>query len=464
MDFTDSFFILLIMVFYIVLYGLKALSSIFNINIKGYVLLSSLLLYAIWYPPGLIVLFYTIIVTYIYSLYLHDNKTKRVLTGGIIMLLLPLLGFKYLVFLLSIFSEKTYHSNQWILPLGISFYVFTAIGYLVDLKKGTAQRRLNLREVSLLISFWPHLAAGPILRESFVSNTRYYIKKLNRSTLLTGLFLIVCGAAKKIFIADNLSFYVNHNIDMGIGQMNFLHAWVTILGFGGQIYADFSGYSEMAIGFALLIGFKLPANFNYPYAAKNITSFWRRWHISLSSWFRDYLYIPLGGRTQQTFYSIITVLIVFLVSGLWHGAAWNFLFWGAIHACFLIIQRKWKSINLKIPTFLSWLLTFFAVHWAWVFFRLDTQQAMEMSSIMFLFKEYEGNANLMDEFYMLPIVGLLLFVLLDHVFKYYTVTKENEIKMFDRHSILTIYFYASLMTLLMSLLGGQTAPFIYFEF
>ncbi len=275
--------------------------------------------------------------------------------------------------------------------------------------------------------------------------------------------MIVGGAAKKLFIADNLGSFVNQNVANGIEQMDALTSLLTVFGFGGQIYADFSGYSEMAIGFAILIGYRLPANFNYPYSASNITQFWRRWHISQSTWFRDFLYIPLGGRTNNLLTGALIVLTVFLISGLWHGAAINFIIWGGLHGVFLIVNRMYAKWFSPMNKPVSWLITFIMVNWAWVFFRFNYEDAMVLTNKLLDISQWSA-FQLDSIYYSLPIVCFLLIIWLDHKFKYYTVNATGQLEVFKVRSKSQTFIYLGLMFLLAVLFHGEAVPFIYFEF
>ena len=219
----------------------------------------------------------------------------------------------------------------------------------------------------LFVAFWPHLASGPILRAKNIYENIINKQILNLNNAVLAAVLICLGLIKKLLIADNIGAYVNWNFSYGVTNMNALEAWASVVGFGAQIYADFNGYSDMTIDFALLIGFKLLANFNYPYLATSITEFWHRWHISLLTWFRDYLYFPLGGSKNGKFNTYKNIFIVFVLSGIWHGVGLGFLIWGALHGIF--------SAYMKIFKLLRWIVTFVLVMVAWSYFRLEFADA-----------------------------------------------------------------------------------------
>jgi D-alanyl-lipoteichoic acid acyltransferase DltB (MBOAT superfamily) len=258
-----------------------------------YVAYASLVFYGLWYPPGVVLLLlHAVLLRWASPAIARGDRRVQALAIGLCLGTLGL--FKYADFFLDLIWADAPTLGLF-LPLGISFYTFTVVGYYVDLGRGDAEPASDFAEGLLLIAFWPHLAAGPILRARDVIRRGARRAAMSSEVWALGLTLIAAGLVRKLLIADNIGAYVNHNIEQGVWGMGTLEAWAVVLGFGAQIYADFSGYSDMAIGFALLLGYRLPANFNFPYRATSMREFWRRWHISLSSWFRDYLYIPLGG-------------------------------------------------------------------------------------------------------------------------------------------------------------------------
>ena len=463
MDFTSNFFFILAFLFYLFLYVLKRINWVNSSHIDSYVLVASIGIYTLWYPPAVLILAYVIGVTQVCALLLEKKPSQGILTLAVMGLLAPLLFFKYFDFVLALIMTKTHDQQTWLLPLGISFYVFTALGYLVTVYRDQSAALLTFKKVALLISFWPHLAAGPILRAALFKNPKHHIAQLTNGALMAGLVLIVGGAAKKIFIADNLGAYVNHNIDQGLASMDAFSAVLTVFGFGGQIYADFSGYSEMALGFALLIGYRIPANFNYPYLAASATEFWHRWHISLSTWFRDFVYIPLGGSRQGVSRTYINLMLVFVISGLWHGASTSFLIWGAAHGVLLIINRIYQRHFQPMKFWLGWILTFVVVNWIWVFFRFEVSEAWMLTQTVL--SPSAWMAWRMDSvYYSVPIVFFLVMVAADHWFKYYHVNSNGAFEVFGKRTKSSTYLYVVGMLVLAATFSGQPIPFIYFEF
>ncbi|MGD0231714.1 MAG: MBOAT family O-acyltransferase [Syntrophorhabdales bacterium] len=259
--------------------------------------------------------------------------------------------------------------GKTLLPAGISFFTFTEIAYLVDVYHDP-ERRTGLLNYALFISFFPRLLAGPIIRyDEIVPQLKSLKDKtLNYRNLSLGLYLFAIGLFKKVEIADRFSDWASAGFD-GSGNLNFLLAWATSLSYTFQIYFDFSGYTDMAIGTALFFNIRLPINFNSPYKASDIQDFWRRWHITLTRFLRDYIYIPLGGNRVPEARLYCNLMATFLIGGLWHGAGWTFLFWGFLHGAGLIIYQAWKKIGLRLPRIIAWIVTFTFVNIAWVFFR-----------------------------------------------------------------------------------------------
>lgn len=259
------------------------------------------------------------------------------------------------------------------LPLAISFYTFKQISYLVDAYRGKIKRP-QFMQYAAYVTFFPHLIAGPIVRYSEVAGRldRTNAFQVTISGLRLGLIFVAFGLAKKVGLADR--FAVNANAGFSnVDGLSFLDSWVALVAFALQIYFDFSGYSDVAIGLALMFGIRLPDNFNSPYKATSIADFWHRWHISLSRFLRDYLYIPLGGNRHGERRTIVNLFVVMALGGLWHGANWTFVVWGVLHGFYLAVHRLWATYSpIRLPGFLAWFVTFIAVLVAWVFFRAQS--------------------------------------------------------------------------------------------
>ncbi len=285
---------------------------------------------------------------------------------------------------LQVFGFNGWIFKNIVLPVGISFYIFQSISYLVDIYRKEAPVQKSIKNLALYISMFPQLVAGPIVRYNSIAQDIEKQRNISFEVFILGLKIFITGLAKKVLIANQMAVIADTMFSQDASYLTAVNAWIGALAYTCQIYFDFSGYSDMAIGLGLMIGFRFPINFNYPYISYSITDFWRRWHISLSSWFKDYLYIPLGGNRVKVSRMYLNLLIVFIITGIWHGANWTFLVWGLFHGFFLIFekitglnkQEKYKPIR--------WLLTMLIVITAWVFFRADTiYDALQYIKAMF---------------------------------------------------------------------------------
>jgi D-alanyl-lipoteichoic acid acyltransferase DltB (MBOAT superfamily) len=270
------------------------------------------------------------------------------------------------------------------LPLAISFYTFQQIAYLVDsYRKET--KEYDFLNYAVFVTFFPQLIAGPIVHHSEMMPqfARLKNKVKNYHNIALGLFIFSMGLFKKVVIADTFAVWATQGFDVA-QKLNMLEAWVTSLSYTFQLYFDFSGYTDMAIGAALLFNIKLPINFFSPYKATSIQDFWRRWHITLSRFLKDYIYIPLGGNRKGEVRTYINLFATFVLGGIWHGAGWTFIFWGVLHGLALVIHRLWRSIGFKIPAVLAWFITFNFINITWVFFRATNfESALKVLKGMF---------------------------------------------------------------------------------
>ncbi len=331
---------------------------------------ASCVFYGAWDWHYLVMLLVLLTINFQLGGFLSRCPSAAWLTGGIAFNLLVLGYFKYTDFFignLNAVAGTQYQLLHIILPLGISFFIFQKIAYLVDCHKGLVSDRDPLR-FAIFVMFFPQLIAGPIVHHAEI------IPQLQKNSLIpeagrvsAGLFLLSVGLFKKVVIADWLAGYVDEPF-AHVAELQFLDAWTAALAYSLQLYFDFSAYSEMAMGLALLFGVSLPINFNSPYKAASIAEFWRRWHITLGRFLRDYLYIPLGGSKHGQGRAVLAVLTVMLLGGLWHGAGWTFVIWGAMHGIYLAAHRVW-SVRFILPRPLGVALTFLAVLFAWVMFR-----------------------------------------------------------------------------------------------
>jgi len=322
-----------------------------------------------------------------------SNKTdkgfsrKTLLSFGIISNILLLGYFKYMDFFITntnaVFGM---HWNQMhiVLPLGISFFTFTQIAYLVDAYRDEV-KEMDYLNYTLFVTFFPHLLAGPILhhKEMMPQFDSLKNKALNHRNIASGLFLFSIGLFKKVVIADTFAEWTNTGY-AAEQTLNLLEAWATSLSYTFQLYFDFSGYTDMALGIALMFNIRLPINFNSPYKALNIQDFWRRWHITLSRFLRDYIYIPLGGNRNGEFRTYSNLFTVFLIGGLWHGASWMFVAWGALHGIAIVLHRAWQQMGYKMNMLLAWFITFNFINITWIFFRAaDIESAQKVLRGMF---------------------------------------------------------------------------------
>jgi len=303
----------------------------------------------------------------------HKRFSRRLVLIVSILANLGLLAyFKYANFLVDNLNAAVnghYILPPILLPLGISFFTFTQLAYLVDSYSGKA-KEYNFINYALFVTYFPHLIAGPILhhREMMSQFESRWTLAIRYRNILSGFFIFSLGLFKKVVIADTFAVWANAGFDGGL-PLDFFSAWATSLAYTFQLYFDFSGYCDMAIGASLLFNIWLPINFNSPYKALDIQDFWRRWHITLSRFLRDYLYIPLGGNRCSTVRIYLNLMTTFVLGGLWHGASWMFVIWGALHGLALVTHRVWTGLGLYMPKALAWLLTFNFINITWIFFR-----------------------------------------------------------------------------------------------
>ncbi|MDM8540689.1 MBOAT family protein [Desulfococcaceae bacterium HSG9] len=342
----------------------------------------SLFFYGYWNPIYLPLIAGSVTVNYIIGAALGQNQTdlmkRKILLIGGVFFNLSLLGFfKYTDFMIINVNQLTGMNVQTlclVLPLAISFFTFQQIAYLVDSYRMQGNES-NFLNYVLFVTFFPQLIAGPIVhhREMIPQFIRPETGRIDYENLSRGLYLFCMGLFKKTVIADSLAVWANYGFSHPL-TLNFAEAWMTSLSYTLQLYFDFSGYTDMAVGAALMLNIKLPINFDSPYKALNIRDFWRRWHITLGRFLRQYLYIPLGGNRKGEMHTHRNLLITFLLGGIWHGAGWTFVLWGALHGIGTLIHRQWQKMppvisNLVTPPMVAWLLTFNFVNACWVIFR-----------------------------------------------------------------------------------------------
>ena len=363
-----------------------------------YLLIGSILFYIWGDDKGLPVLFFSILFNYIFGLAIYGLRKKEGENGRgakwivflAVLFNLGLLGvYKYTSFILQNF-QKLFHTSfnpvEITLPLGISFFTFQGISYVIDVyreegRQGRSIVQKNLFDFALYIGMFPQLTAGPIIRYHTVrealSNREHTIGKL-----ALGFERFIIGLSKKVILSGTVGEVASKIMESDYTIMGSSLAWLGAVCYTFEIYYDFSGYSDMAIGLGKMFGFDFEENFHYPYISCSITEFWRRWHISLSSWFKDYLYIPLGGNRKGNVYR--NLAIVFLATGIWHGAAWGFVIWGMWHGAFMLAERWFRNMKWHIPVVVKWFYTMLVVTFGWVLFRIvDLRQTWHYFKIMF---------------------------------------------------------------------------------
>ena len=349
-----------------------------TVGAKGFLVFASLFFYSWWNIAYLPIILSSMLFNYVIgnSLNNHFAKAKMghraILTFGIVANLSMLGYFKYADFFLenlNDFSGANIELLHLALPLAISFFTFQQIAYLIDSYRGETSE-YDFLNYSLFVTFFPQLIAGPIVhhKEMMPQFASKYNLVKNYKNIATGMFIFSMGLFKKVVIADAFSVWASAGFDKA-EVLNLVEAWATSLSYTFQLYFDFSGYTDMAIGAALLFNIRLPQNFNSPYKAKDIQDFWRRWHITLSHFLRDYIYIPLGGSRVSEMRIYNNLMITFILGGLWHGAGWTFIFWGLLHGGALVIHRVWNNLGFQFNSFIAWFITFNFINISWVFFR-----------------------------------------------------------------------------------------------
>lgn len=391
MIFSSTLFLFMFLPIVIAIYFL------INDKIKnGWLLIASLFFYSWGEPKYLFLMLFSILFNYILGIVIEAFKKKddkissKVFLGITVAFDIGMLFyFKYFDFFVTnvnyILSVQLPLKNI-ALPIGISFYTFQIMSYVIDVYRGNVQAQKNILNLGLYISFFPQLIAGPIVRYIDIEN-QIQERKVNIEQVYGGIRGFIVGFSKKILLADQLAPLVDAVFAQnGISAPS---AWIGIIAYSLQIYFDFSGYSDMAIGLGKIFGFEFVKNFDFPYISKSIKEFWRRWHISLSTWFKDYVYIPLGGSRCKPGRSYMNLIVVFFLTGFWHGASWNFIVWGLYYVIFLVAERAWLGKRLeKLPLFFRHFYALFVIIIGWVFFRAnDIGSAIVYIKNMFVVNE-----------------------------------------------------------------------------
>lgn len=357
------------------------------------ILAGSLIFYASWKPAYLILLAASVSINYLVYSGLAATRSRRLLVAGLVLNIGFLGVVKYLGMLLDsllgigewldipMLAEPPSWTD-WALPLGVSFYTFHMLSVMIDVYRGEWTHRISFRAWWLYVTFFPHMIAGPILRASELVEQLENLKPLRAEDIKLGALIFTAGLIKKVLFADNLAPLADE-LFARPEALDLYMAWMAATAFALQIYFDFSGYSEMAIGLAMMFGVTLPRNFLHPYTSCSVREFWQRWHITLSRWLRDYLYISLGGNRRGMPRNLANLMITMLLGGLWHGAAWTFVFWGALHGIYLVLHRLLLELYVRLGvvsgslvaralSWFGWPVTLALVWFTWVFFRAPT--------------------------------------------------------------------------------------------
>ncbi len=451
-------------------------SKLFNwTNKKRMLLFASYIFYGLWNPPLVILLWISTMVDWIAGnkLTLEENQRKRKL--WLLLSMFVNLGFlvffKYRDFMLDNFTSVVnsygygYKAQPMdiILPMGISFYTFQTMSYTIDMYLKRTERAKTFLDFALYVTFFPQLVAGPIVRAQDLISQFYEEKKATINQFIWGLFLLTIGLFMKVVLADTLLSDTADTVFGSKDMLNGLDAWTGTLAFSGQIFFDFAGYSTCAIGISLMLGIILPDNFRYPYAAIGFSDLWRRWHISLSTWLRDYLYIPLGGNKHGIVRMYAALMITMLLGGLWHGAAWTFVIWGALHGIYLVVERMLKTkIHIKIGPYngiVLALLTYTLVNFTWVFFRAREFSTAKNMIWSMLFMNTDGEKILYSSD-IIKVFSVISILFICHWVMRNTSMKEVSLK--TPSWILGVVW--AIMFFLIAISQGSGEQFIYFQF
>jgi D-alanyl-lipoteichoic acid acyltransferase DltB (MBOAT superfamily) len=415
----------------------------------------------------------TAIYDFIIAKRLHNCKNKKHRKAWLLLSISLSIGilayFKYTNFFIKTWNDLfagNFSLADIFLPVGISFYTFQTISYVTDVYREKIKPTDSLLQYLFYVSFFPLILAGPIMRAGNFFPQIQEDKKIDQNMIYGGLWLIILGIAKKAIFADYIAQYNNWVFEAPLNYSGF-EGLMAAIGYTAQIYCDFSGYSDISIGIAAIMGFDLGKNFNFPYLARNLSDFWKRWHISLSSWMRDYIYIPLGGNKAGKYRTCLNCLITMLIAGLWHGASWMFIIWGGLHGTGLVIHKLSKPLLDKIPDtkpvlFLSWLLTFSFVAFLWIFFR-SSNMAVCTDLITHIVLDF-------DYAYAVPFFQtrttycvFLGLIFLLHLTQSAWYEKAKILFIRSPLAVKAVIFMA-VIQLILQFSTGEIQPFIYFQF
>jgi len=466
---------------YIIYFTLNSRHHI--ISAKLFLIGASLFFYGWWNIIYLPILFGSILINYYIGRLIHilknTNQSRLVMLTGISANVLLLGYFKYTDFLITNINsvlDVEISLRDIALPLAISFFTFQQIAYLVDSYRGET-KEYNFLNYTLFISFFPQLIAGPIVhhKEMIPQFLQGHNRVRDYRNSSIGLFIFFLGLFKKVVLADTFAFWANSGF-ADSESLSFVESWITSLSYTFQIYFDFSGYTDMAIGAALLFNIKLPINFNSPYKARNIQDFWRRWHITLSRFLRDYIYIPLGGNRNGYYTTYLNLGITFFLGGLWHGASWTFVIWGLLHGSALIFYNIWSRLGIKLNFIIAWILTFNFINVTWIFFRSENfTQAIDVLTAMFGIKPFTIHFYLEQklaflhslgvEFRMWSVIEESKKFVLFFIVALVVIGLKNSMQLMSDFKPNIKYGIMTLFLMLLSLLNlTQFSDFLYFNF
>ena len=443
---------------------------------KTILLISSYIFYASWNPVFVFLLFISTISDWFIARFIYESDTqnrKKLFVYLSLIVNLGLLGyFKYGNFLVDNFSVLAAIAGinfqpvdyDILLPVGISFYTFQTLSYTIDVYRGKIRPALSFLDYALYVSYFPQLVAGPIVRADDFLPQCVSPKKVTADQFGWGLALIIIGLFMKTCLSDTVFAPVVDTVFSQPAASQAIDIWTALFSFSGQIYCDFAGYSTIAIGTALCFGFVLPRNFSSPYSALGFSDFWHRWHISLSTWLRDYLYISLGGNRTSTFRTYVNLMLTMLIGGLWHGASWMYVIWGGIHGLYLVIEKMICSLitrPVRLSPFTEYLLilvTFVAVSFTWLFFRADSMQTVALLLTNIFSSSGQGTLAMREINLALACV---LLVVSWHVYSRNQSIGEF-FKKFPPYARGVIMF--SLVLIIYLFASGDDRAFIYFQF
>ena len=440
---------------------------------KSVLLVASYLFYAAWSPPYVLLLLLSTVVDWLLARQIGRSNVQRTRFLWLLLSLACNLGmvayFKYGNFLLENWVAMMHAVGiayqplraDIVLPIGISFYTFASLSYTVDVYRRELDGKTGLADYALFVSYFPHLVAGPIVRASYLLPQIAQERRATSNQIAWGVSLTIIGLASKVVMADAILMPVVDRFYAAPEKWSMPDAWIAVLSFAGQIYYDFSGYSLCAIGLALCFGFAFPDNFRHPYGARGFSDFWRRWHISLSSWLRDYLYIPLGGNRHGAARTYLALMLTMLAGGLWHGASWMFVLWGGLHGAYLVLESSLRKPKLALDSMRAYgwydLLTFAVVTLTWIPFRAPTS-----TSALNVLESLSGVSRLANPD--LPAMIALVAMLL-------TVRLRVALRDSSLESLLAKAGVAGQVLVLSTCLiglylcsGGDQHAFIYFQF